>query len=68
MWTNGVLSQLVKFDIKGRMLGWIKGFLSERKIQIGGARLIRNQGFGQWFTTGQCIKSNLIQNTNEYLI
>ena len=50
-----MLSQLVKFDIKGRMLGWTKDFLSERKIQIGGARLIRNQGFGQWFTTGQCI-------------
>ena len=34
MWTNGVLSQLVKFDIKGRMLGWIKDFLSDRKIQV----------------------------------
>ena len=34
MWTNGVLSQLVKFDIKDRMLGWIKDFLSDRKIQV----------------------------------
>ena len=34
MWTNGVLSQLVKFDIKGRMLGWIKDFLNDRKIQV----------------------------------
>ena len=34
LWTNGVLSQLVKFDIKGRMLGWIKDFLSDRKIQV----------------------------------
>ena len=34
IWTNGVLSQLVKFDIKGRMLGWIKNFLSDRKSQV----------------------------------
>ena len=34
MWTNGVLSQLVKFDIKGRMLGWINDFLNDRKIQV----------------------------------
>ena len=34
MWTKGVLAQLVKFNIKGRILGWVQDFLKDRKIQV----------------------------------
>ena len=34
MWTNGVLAQLTKLDIKGRLLGWVQDFLKDRKIQV----------------------------------
>lgn len=34
MWTNGVLDQLSKFKIKGRLLAWIQDFLRDRKIQV----------------------------------
>lgn len=34
MWTNGVLLQLTKLGITGRLLAWIKDFLKDRKIQV----------------------------------
>ena len=34
MWTNGVLAQLTKFNIKGRLLAWVQDFLKDRKIQV----------------------------------
>lgn len=34
MWTKGVLSQLTRFGIKGKLLAWIQDFLKDRKIQV----------------------------------
>ena len=34
MWTNGVLAQLTKFGVKGRLLAWVQDFLKDRKIQV----------------------------------
>ena len=34
MWTKGVLAQLAKFNIGGRLLGWVQDFLKGRKIQV----------------------------------
>ena len=34
MWTKVVQAQLVKFNIKGRILGWVQDFLKDRKIQV----------------------------------
>ncbi|MCU7800042.1 MAG: endonuclease/exonuclease/phosphatase family protein, partial [gamma proteobacterium symbiont of Lucinoma myriamae] len=34
MWTKGVLDQLTRFGIKGRILAWIQDFLKDRKIQV----------------------------------
>ena len=34
MWTNGVLDQLSKFNIEGKLLTWIQDFLRDRKIQV----------------------------------
>ena len=34
MWTNGVLAQLTKFNIKGRLLAWVQDFLKDRKLQV----------------------------------
>ena len=33
-WTKVVQAQLVKFNIKGRILGWVQDFLKDRKIQV----------------------------------
>ena len=34
MWTKGVLLQLTKFKIEGRILAWVQDFLKDRKIQV----------------------------------
>ena len=34
MWTKGVLLQLTKFKIEGRILAWVEDFLKDRKIQV----------------------------------
>ena len=34
MWTNGVLDQLSKFNIKGKLLASIRDFLRDRKTQV----------------------------------
>ncbi|MCG8096109.1 MAG: reverse transcriptase-like protein, partial [Candidatus Thiodiazotropha endolucinida] len=34
MWTNGVLLQLVNFNIKGKLLTWTQDFLKDRKLQV----------------------------------
>ena len=34
MWTKGVLLQLTKFKIEGKILAWVQDFLKDRKIQV----------------------------------
>ena len=34
MWTKGILLQLTKFKIEGRLLAWVQDFLKDRKIQV----------------------------------
>lgn len=34
LWVEGLIIKLYKMGIKGKMVNWIKDFLSDRKIQV----------------------------------